>query len=217
MRGMGWKPRALGATLALLVQALFLAMVLLSPSHPTRRLTSLVHETILLLPPLQRTAPAIIDARRPSFSKPQKAAPTIVPFQPPVARQSLAPPSGLAGFGQALFDCAPERYAFLTPDDRARCPKPGEGITRNDDKDLGAEPRSHAKYEARWKEQWAEDHWVPAPCLPTGEKTVKCLMDQAIAENRRARAAGSEIEQNEAEARKPVKPVPPISSPIDRH
>ena len=45
-----------GAVLALLVQAGFLLLVLLSPSHHTR-LASLPPETILLFPPLAVPAP----------------------------------------------------------------------------------------------------------------------------------------------------------------
>ena len=209
MQRPGWKQRALGGSLALLVQALFLSMAMLSPSRPTRPLISLAHETILLLHYLPRTAPATIDARGPASTKARKAAPFVVPIFPLSVAPSLAPPSGLAGFGQALFGCAPEHYADLTPDQRAHCPKPGEGMTRNDDKDLGTEPRSHAKYEARWQEQWTEDHWVPAPCLPAGGGVVQCLLDQSIAENRRAQAVWSKIEKDETVAQKAAPFVPP--------
>ncbi len=207
MQRPGWRQRALGAALALVVQALFLTMVFLSPSRPTRQLNSLAHETILLLRSLPRTAPATIDARGPLSPKTRKAAPFVVPVVPLFTAPSLAPPSGLAGFGRALFGCAPEHYADLTPDERAHCPKPGEGMAMNDDKDLGAEPRSHAKYEARWQEQWTEDHRVPAPCLPTGPSVTQCLLDQSIAENRRIQAAWNKIAEDEAAAQR-VKPPP---------
>jgi hypothetical protein len=210
MQREGWKQRALGATLALLVQTLFLSMVLLSPSRSARPLVNLAHETILLLHSLPRTAPAIIDARAPASPRPSNALPIIIPVQPSSTVPSLAPPSGLAGFGQALFNCAPEHYADLLPDERAHCPKQGEGMTRNEDKDLGTEPRSHAKYEDRWQEQWTEDHWVPAPCLPGSGSVAQCLLDQSIAENGRTRAAWNKIEDDEAAMRKPSAPLLPF-------
>jgi len=210
MSGATWRGRTLGATLALLVQAGFLSLVLLSPSRPARPLAGLAHETILLLRPLTTPKAATIDARGPA-RRAKNTLPIIVPVVPPSATPSLAPPSGLAGFGQALFGCAPEHYADLTPDQRAHCPKPGEGMAKNDDKDLGAEPRSHAKYEARWQEQWAEGHWAPAPCLPAGETVALCLLGQSIAENRRRQAAWSKIAEDEAAAlQEPKRPLPGI-------
>jgi hypothetical protein len=126
----------------------------------------------------------------------------------------LAPPSGLAGFGRSLFGCAPEQYADLTPDERAHCPKPGEGLAKNDDRDLVTPPRSRAKLEAMWQEQWDEDHWVPGPCPPSERPAVLCLLDQAIAENRRAQAAWDKIAADRAAALKP-KP-PPVPPPLRR-
>jgi len=206
-----WRGRTLGAALALLVQALFLSMVVLSPSRPMKPPISLAHETIFLLRPLTRPAPTTIDARSIASPRLHKIAPVTVPTLPPAAAPSLAPPSGLAGFGRALFGCAPEHYADLTPDERAHCPKPGEGLAKNDDKGLLSEPRSHAKYEARWQEQWTEDHWVPAPCLPGSETVAQCLIDQTQAENRRSQAAWNKIAADEAAAtRANLPPMPPI-------
>ncbi len=205
-----WRGRTLGAALALLVQAVFLSMVMLSPSRPTKPLATLANETILLLRPLVRPVPATIDARSAIPRTSREIFPVIIPAVPPFPSPSVAPPSGLAGFGQTLFGCAPEHYADLTPDERAHCPKPGEGMTRNSDKDLGSEPRSHAKYEARWQEQWAEDHWAPAPCLPAGETVALCLLGQSIAENRRRQAAWNKIAADEAAADRPnAPPMPP--------
>jgi hypothetical protein len=209
MSGATWRGRALGAALALLVQALFLSMVMLSPSRPR---INLPHEAFFLLRPLAKPAPTTIDARSIASPRPRKVAPVIVvPTLPLATTPSLAPPSGLAGFGQTLFGCAPEHYADLTPDERARCPKPGEGLAKNDDKDPLSEPKSHAKYEARWQEQWSEDHWVPAPCLPGSESVAQCLIDQAQAENRRTQAAWNKIAADEAAAtRTKPPPIPPI-------
>ena len=81
----------------------------------------------------------------------------------------MAPPSGLseglAGFGQALFGCAPEHYADLTPDQRARCPKPGEGLANKEQPDLMSTP-SHVKNNARWANAMA--HKQTLPMLPGG-------------------------------------------------
>ena len=76
-----------------------------------------------------------------------------------------APPSGIAGFGQSLFGCAPEHYANLTPDARAHCMKPGEGLAYNRMPDLMG-GRSHAKDTARWAN--AMVHKQPLPMLPGG-------------------------------------------------
>jgi hypothetical protein len=202
MQRAGWKQRTLGATLALLVQAVFLTLVMLSPSHPTRRLTGLAHETILLLQSLPRTVPATIDARGPASPKTRKAAPISVPTVPSYAAPYLAPLAGLSGFGHAIFGCAPEQYADLAPEERANCPKPGEGMTKNGDKDPLTEPGSHAKYEAMWQEQWVESHWVPAPCPPSPEGVAQCLLDQSIAEHQREQAAWAKIAKDQSDALK---------------
>jgi hypothetical protein len=137
-----------GGMLALLVQAGFLVLVLLSPSHSTR-LASPARETLLFFSPLVVPAPSTIDARGPRRKRiaPSDALPAIA--SPPVAASPLAPPSGLAGFGQALFGCAPEHYADLTPDQRAHCSKPGEGLANKEQPDLMGMP-SHVKDNARW-------------------------------------------------------------------
>ena len=77
----------------------------------------------------------------------------------------LAPPSGLAGLGQALFGCAPEHYADLPPDQRAHCPKPGEGLANREQPPL-AGMRSHVKDNARWANAMA--HKQTIPMLPGG-------------------------------------------------
>jgi hypothetical protein len=208
----GWRHRALSATLALLIQGLFLTMAFLSISRPIKPNISHPLETILFFPAIPNKLPTTIDARGPLSDTPKRVIPTLpTPFQLPTIKPSVAPPTGLAAFGQALFDCAPERLPYLTTDERARCARVNESLTRNEDRDSVTEPRSHAKYEARWKEQWAEDHWVPAPCLPTGRVSVaQCLMDQAIAENRRVRAAWREIAEQEANIGNTIVPAKPI-------
>src|SRR6185437_8679397 len=155
-----------GGVLALLVQAGFLLLVLLSPSHSTRP-AGLARETLLFFPPLAVPAPSTIDARGPRRKRiPPSGTLAAAPIaSPPVAASPLAPPSGLAGFGQALFGCAPEQYADLTPDRRAHCPKPGEGLANNEQPDLMGTP-SHVKDNARWANAMA--HKQVLPMLPGG-------------------------------------------------
>jgi hypothetical protein len=155
-----------GGVLALLVQAGFLLLVLLSPSYSTHP-ASPARETLLFFPPLAVPAPSTIDARGPRRKRiaPSDTLPVSPIVSPPVAASPLAPPSGLAGFGQALFGCAPEHYADLTPDQRAHCPKPGEGLANKEQPDLMGMP-SHVKDNARWANAMA--HKQTLPMLPGG-------------------------------------------------
>lgn len=159
-----------GGVLALLVQAGFLLLVLLSPSHSTRP-ASPARETLLFFPPLAVPAPSTIDARGP---RKKRIAPSVTLPVPrlasaPATASALAPPSDLAGdlagFGQALLGCAPEHYADLTPDERAHCPKPGEGLANKEQPDLMGTP-SHVKNNARWANAMA--HKQTLPMLPGG-------------------------------------------------
>ncbi|MBW8708608.1 MAG: hypothetical protein JF627_04985 [Alphaproteobacteria bacterium] len=203
--------RAQGAVLALLVQAGFLAMILLTPQH-RMPLRTLARETILILHPT--LPPSTIDARAP---RPRSAAPPLVPppppfFAPVTPAPTLAPSGGIAGFGRSLFGCAPEHYADLPPDERAHCPKPGEGMAVNQPPDLLNPPKSHSRDEAIWQEQWTEDHWVPALCPPTnGPPIVTCVLRQAIAENHRRDAAWKKIADDKAaRLQEPKRPPPKI-------
>ena len=172
-----------GGVLALLVQAGFLLLVLLSPSHSTRP-ASLARETLLFFPPLA-AAPSTIDARGPRRKRIAPSDTLAVPpiASPPAAASPLAPPSGLAGFGQTLFGCAPEHYADLTPDQRAHCPKPGEGLANLEQPDLMGMP-SHVKDNARWANAMA--HKQTLPMLPGGMLfplvALGAVLDGSIAE-----------------------------------
>jgi hypothetical protein len=204
--------RAQGAVLALLVQAGFILLLITArttmqtPHNP-------VNETLLLLRALPRPAPSPPPATAPSSIR-RPAIPLIIPAVPsftPVPQ--LAPPSGIAGFGRTLFGCAPEHYADLPPDERAHCPKPGEGLAVNQPPDLLNPPKSRAKDEALWQEQWAEDHWVPPVC-PPGEAigaVVGCVLEQSIAENRRQQVARQKIADDKAaRLQEPRRPLPNI-------
>jgi hypothetical protein len=200
------RDRTSGAALALLVQASFVLMLLLSrpvtPRHP------LAHETILLLHALPNLTSRTIDARG---ADQRRIAPVQVPLLPNLAPPVLAPPSGIAGFGRSLFGCAPEHYADLPPDEKTHCPKPGEGMAVNHPPDLLNPPKSRAKDEALWQEQWAEDHWVPPVCPPSETPVGFCVMHQAMAENRRAQVARQKIADDKAaRLQEPKRPLPNI-------
>jgi hypothetical protein len=171
-----------GGVLALLVQAGFLLLALLPPSHSSRPVSQ-ARETLLFFPP--PVTPSTIDARGPRRKR-------IAPFDtlavppiasPPLAVSPLAPPSGLAGFGQALFGCAPEHYADLTPDRRAHCPKPSEGLASKEQPDLTGMP-SHVKDNVRWANAMA--HKQTLPMLPGGMLfplvALGAVLDGSIAE-----------------------------------
>jgi len=120
--------RAQAAVLALLVQTLFISALWFAAVRQTERTSA--RETILFLTPPLPPAPRTIDARggAPVGRAPSRAAP--MPFSPvpfsPVPQP--VPQADLRGFGRALFGCAPEHYAELLPEERAHCPKPGEGL-----------------------------------------------------------------------------------------
>jgi hypothetical protein len=168
-----FRERAMGLGLALLVQASFVLMILFSPRHTVSQRET-AHETILLLHPSPKTAPGSIDARAPVQNRP-----TPVPVIPNIAPPpSLAPPSGIAGFGRSLFGCAPEHYADLTPDERAHCPKPGEGMAVNQPPDL-MHARSHVKDEAHWRQEWERVH-SPSLLPCAGFKDIICLLAKIV-------------------------------------
>ena len=180
-----WRHRARGAALALLVQIGFLLLLLFSSQrHLTIR--SVEHETILRLPPLREISPQTIDARG---AEERPVAPFQIPIVPNIAPPlssppALAPPSGIAGFGRSLFGCAPERYADLSPDEKAHCPKPGEGLAVNQPPDLMGD-KSHVKDGARWANALA--HRQSPLLLPGGFNfplaLLGAVMDGSIADS----------------------------------
>jgi len=198
--------RAQGAVLALLVQALFvLLLVTTHTTTPTR--LSPVHETLLLLRSLPGPAPSSRPAAAPNSMR-RPAIPLIIPAVPSFTPAPLlAPPSGIAGFGRSLFGCAPEHYADLPPDEKAHCPKPGEGMAVNPPPDLLNLPKSHAKDEALWLEEQREANWN-TECAGAIE-VVKCMMHQSMAEHRRAQAARQKIADDKAAALQEPKHPPP--------
>ena len=200
--------RARGAVLALLVQAAFGLMLVMTRTATQTRLSP-VNETLLLLRALPRPAPSSLPATAPSRIR-RPVIPLIIPAVPSLTPvPQLAPPSGIAGFGHSLFGCAPERYADLPPDEKAHCPKPGEGLAVNQPPDLLNPPKSHAKDEALWLEELAERRWS-TECL--GAIHVRaCLIAQDLAEHDRIKAARQKIADDKALARQESKrPMPRI-------
>jgi hypothetical protein len=197
--------RARGAVLALLVQISFVLMIFLSRPAPYRHTPA--HETILLLHPLPKTTSQTIDARG---AAPRRVTPAPIPVLPNIAQSPLAPPSGIAGFGHSLFGCAPEKYADLPPDEKAHCPKPGEGMAINQPPDLLTPPKSHAKDEALWLEEQAEKRWS-TECAGALE-VAKCMIRQGWAESSRAAAARQKIADDKAAAlQEPRRSLPRIA------
>lgn len=173
--------RAQGAALALLVQGLFLWALLFATMRHTER--AIERETILIFRPTPTSPPGTIDARDASGARPapSRAVPVPVPFSP--VPQSI-PQGDLRAFGQALRDCAPEKYGNLAPEERKHCPKPGEGLALNPPPTLPGEERSHVKDNARWAN--ALDHKQSPTRLP-GDllfplAVLGAIMDGSIAE-----------------------------------
>jgi hypothetical protein len=95
---------------------------LLSPP-PSSRSARPARETWLSFPPLGMPAPSTIDARGPyrKHNVPFHTPPVQSVAAPPLAASPTAPSSDLAGFGQALFGCAPENFTSLDEAQRSRC------------------------------------------------------------------------------------------------
>jgi hypothetical protein len=74
------------------------------------------------------------------------------PFPP---TEPVAPsPDAIQGFGQALNNCAPENYATLPEDQRAKCQRPGAGIAVEQAPNLMDVP-SHVENNDYWAAQLA--------------------------------------------------------------
>jgi len=149
--------RTQAAVLAFLVQVLFISALWFAAVRQTERTSA--RETALFLAPPPLPGPRTIDARggAPEGPAPSRAAP--IPFLPvpffPVPQP--VPQADLRAFGGALFGCAPEHYADLPPEERAHCPKPGEGLAANPPPDLLNGDRSYVKNNARWANALAHE------------------------------------------------------------
>jgi hypothetical protein len=148
--------RAAAATGALLLQLAFIAAFLhaYSQAPPARR--ELAHEITFFLPRLNKPEPV------PSNRALRAAVPALIPpvfTLPPIIAVPLSEtpsPQALQNFGQALQGCAPESYASLTPDQKARCVRPGEGVAVQQAPGMMGSP-SHVKDEAHWANALAHE------------------------------------------------------------
>ncbi len=170
------RERFAGAVLAILVQAGFLALLVVSrpmmapPEKGNKELT-------LFLPrlmPAPASKPSL--ARRAPFFAPAP----IVPL-PPTANAPLAAPlpqmravpaaPDLSGIGRALQDCNIDNYANLGSEQRKLCPRPGEGYAVLEAPDLMHPPNSHVEDQAHWQEEFAREKAnLMVPC--TGVMSV---------------------------------------------
>jgi hypothetical protein len=161
--------RFTGALFAILVQAGFLALLILSRS-PAPTPEKLSRELTLFLPRLATPPPP-----RPATRPAPGSAPPQTPvraFPPAVIAPAPSAPSTeqLRSLGQSLLGCAPETWSSQTPDQRARCPRPGEGVAIQDAPNLMG-TRSQVKDEAHWEAELARKKspmWVP--CTTAADK-----------------------------------------------
>lgn len=170
--------RTTGAVLAMTVQALFVTALLWWAVPPLSRIRPQREIIFHLMPtppaPPVRIIGATAPARKPRPSIPFTVAPSNVA---PSSVSPSAPPSGIAGFGQSLFGCAPENFANRTPDARAHCAKPGEGMALNQPDGL-MHGRTHVKDNARWANAMA--HKQTLPMLPGGMLFPLVALEAAV-------------------------------------
>lgn len=162
--------RILGALLAIGMQAGLAALLLNTKTARPR--TPAQPETILIFPvPRPATAPLA----KTTAQRDNRAAVPSSSTEPPAPPSSVtAPQPDISSLGEMLFGCAPESYANLSSERRARCPRPGEGLAIGQPPDLMG-TRSHVKNEAHWRQEWARVH-SPA-LLPCGGFTnLLCLL-----------------------------------------
>ena len=167
--------RAAAATLALLLQLGFIAAFLHAfVAQPTPR--QMQRELTFFLPRLLPKVEAVKTGpspRAPAASSPVPlfAPPPATPGAPAAASNNAAT---LQNLGRSLFDCAPENYASRTPQQRAACPRLGEGFAIREAPPLMGLP-SQVKDEAHWEEELAREQ-SPAmlPCM--GFVDVLCLL-----------------------------------------
>ena len=168
--------RLAGAAGALLMQCGFLLLFLMSMQKITPPVAA-SHELVFTLPRLTRPQPPPPQPLAPTRAPVRTALPRLRsckhPHLPSRRRRRRAMPD-LRNFGQALNGCAPEHYQSLTPEQKARCIRPGAGVAIQEFPNLMGTP-SHVKDEAHWQEEWAREK-SPA-LLPCGGFTnLLCLL-----------------------------------------
>jgi hypothetical protein len=192
--------RLAGAAGALLLQGGFAFLFLYSMPRLKPPL-ELGRELTLALPRLTQARPS---PTAPSVRLRTGLPAPIIQNVPEVAAPAAPAPtiSDLSNFGQALNGCALEKYNSLTPEQRARCPRPGAGVAIQEAPNLSG-TRPEAKDEALWQEHWDEAHWMPGLCGPDEGPVVLCQMHQAIAESERAEDVRWHLARDKAAALQP--------------
>jgi len=143
--------RVAGFVLAMLVQAGFIALLVISrPTFAPRQ--KLTKELTLFLPRLPRAVSPPLALPAPSAGAPRSlVAPPTVPAPPsPNTLRAVPAAPDLSGLGLSLFGCAPEQWSSLSPEQRAKCPRPGEGLTAKNAPDLLHPPPSQSKDRDYW-------------------------------------------------------------------
>jgi hypothetical protein len=175
MQSFWFKDRLSSALLALLIQTGLIGLLIFSFEAAQRPQQE--QESILYLsrPPIRKVKPAvtIIDARGAPPNRKRSAKPSALPLfvQPDTTSTAISPtavapssPEALNSLGHALFDCAPEKLAKLSPDERAHCLPSLEGLAKPNGSDVTTSPYQ-AKNEAEWNDEMARKS---APVGPPG-------------------------------------------------
>ena len=171
------RERALSLSIVLFLHAGFLLLLAQSALRPTLPVRGVVREMMLVLPRLSRPMQERRRNRVPT--PPTSTPPAFIPpliLAPPVAPIAPGAPStdAIQGFGQALNNCAPENYANLPEDQRAKCQRPGAGVAIQELPNLMGAP-SHVKGETHWQDELARKQ--SPTLLPCGGfLNVACLL-----------------------------------------
>jgi hypothetical protein len=145
-----------------------LLLLFLSSTAAFRPPLAAGRELILSLPRLIHPIPSPIPSRTAPRTQTQAMPLAPSPLPQTALPSAAAPPAvlpGLENFGQVLNGCAPEKYASLPPDQKARCSRPGAGVALQELPNLMGSP-SHVKDEAHWQAEWARE--VSPALLPCG-------------------------------------------------
>jgi hypothetical protein len=169
-----FRDRLPSAVLALALQAAFIAAFLhaLPPMAPPKQLA---RELVFILPRLApKPLPGPPQMAPRATSLPVFVPPPLFSLPAPSASSPNAPSTAVQNFGRAVFGCAPETYSSLTPQQRAQCLRPGEGVAIQEVPNLMGSP-SHVKDEAHWQEEWAREQ-SPALLPCGGFIDIMCLL-----------------------------------------
>jgi hypothetical protein len=196
-----------GAAGALLLEGGILLLFLYSMPPVSRRLEA-GQEMIFVLHHPPPPTPSPLPAPLPLPGRmPVRPAPAL-PSGPAFSFPSVPALPDISGFGQALNDCAPEKYASLRPEQKARCPHPDGGMAP-DQGQINLTPHDQAKDEATWQEDWDEKHWTAGLCDPGMGAVALCQIHQQIAEFEREEDVRTHLAKDKAAALQEPKPAFP--------